>query len=95
MPMTGESPLDTMVERVSWMSPIDYFILDFYEDHDIEASPKVVAENIDYEQQYTGKRLRALTSRGLLKQGENDLYRLTDRGRAFLAGDLDADDLEG
>lgn len=94
MTMTGELPLNTMVERVSWMSPIDYFILDFYEDHDIEASPKVVAENIGYDRQYTGKRLKTLASEDLLQQGENDLYGLTDRGREFLAGELDADALE-
>jgi len=94
MPMNGESALDTMVERVSWMSPIDYFILDFYEDHDIEASPKVVAENIDYDRVYTSKRLKELTSADILEQGENGLYSLTDRGRAFIEGELGAEDLE-
>jgi len=92
--MRRESLLDTMVERVDWMSPIDYFILDFYEDHDIEASPKVVAANIDYERVYTSKRLKELVSEGLLQQGENGLYSLTDRGRSFIAGELDAEDLE-
>ena len=92
--MTSESELDTMVERVSWMSPIDYFILEFYDEYDIQASPKVVAENIDYDRQYTGKRMKVLESEGLLEQGENDLYQLTSRGREFLSGDLDADDLE-
>jgi predicted transcriptional regulator len=94
MPMSGETAFDTMVQRVSWMSPIDYFILEFYEDHDIEASPKVVAENINYDRQYTGKRLKTLASEGLLVQKENGLYCLTDRGRGFIAGDLDAEDLE-
>ncbi len=93
--MSRDSPLDTMVERVDWMSPIDYFILDFYEEHDIQASPKVVAANIDYERVYTSKRLKELVSEGLLQQGENGLYSLTDRGRAFIEGELDADDLEG
>ena len=92
--MTEESVLDTMVERVSWMSPIDYFILEFYDEYDIQASPKVVAENIDYDRQYTGKRMKALESEGLLEQGENDLYQLTSSGREFLSGDLDSDDLE-
>lgn len=92
--MTGEPPLDTMVERVDWMSPIDYFILDFYEDHDIEASPKVVAENIDYERVYTSKRLKTLVSAGLIEQGENGLYSLTDLGRGFIAGEVEGEDLE-
>jgi len=76
------------------MSPIDYFILEFYDEYDIQASPKVVAESIDYDRQYTGKRMKPLESEGLLKQGENDLYQLTSRGREFLSGDLDSDDLE-
>lgn len=92
--MNGESSLDTMVERVDWMSPIDYFILRFYEEHDIEASPKVVAANIDYDRVYTSKRLKELVSEGLMEQGDNGLYSLTDRGRAFIEGDLDANDLE-
>jgi len=92
--MTGNSTLETMVERVAWMSPIDYHILEFYNEHDIEASPKVVAENIGYERVYTGKRLKELTEAGLLVQEENGLYHLTERGRTFLAGDLDAGDLE-
>jgi len=92
--MTANSTLETMVERVAWMSPIDYHILEFYDEYDIEASPKVVAENIGYERVYTGKRLKTLTASGLLVQEENGLYQLTDRGRAFLAGDLDAADLD-
>jgi len=83
-----------MVERVAWMSPIDYFILEFYDDYDIQASPKVVAANIDYDRQYAGKRLKVLTEEDLLQQEENGLYSLTDRGRAFLSGELDADELE-
>lgn len=93
--MTGDPELKTMVERVAWMSPIDYFILEFYDDYDIQASPKVVAANIDYDRQYAGKRLKVLTEEDLLQQEENGLYSLTDRGRAFLSGELDADELEG
>ncbi|RLM31507.1 MarR family transcriptional regulator, partial [Haloarcula sp. Atlit-120R] len=37
-----------MVEIISWFSPADYEILLFYESHDIGATSKVVAYNIDY-----------------------------------------------
>jgi len=91
--MTGDSELGQMVERVAWMSPIDYHILEFFEQHDIQASPKVVSSNIDYDRVYTGKRLKKLKSAGLFTQSENDLYELSDRGRAFLAGEVNANEL--
>jgi predicted transcriptional regulator len=83
-----------MVERVAWMSPVDYHILEFFEQHDIQASPKVVSSNIDYDRVYTGKRLKALKSAELLTQAENDLYELSDRGREFLVGKINADELD-
>jgi len=76
------------------MSPIDYWILGFFEEHDIQVSPKVLAENIEYDRKYTGKRLKALASVGLVVQNENGLYELSERGRAFLAGEVNADDLD-
>jgi predicted transcriptional regulator len=83
-----------MVERVSWFSPIDYEILMFFEDHDILASPKVICENIDYDRQYTSKRCRFLADNDLLRKDESGLYELSQRGRKFLKGELDAEDLE-
>ena len=83
-----------MVERVSWMSPIDYEILAFYDEYrDLLASPRVIAANIDYDRNYTGKRCRNFADRDLLVNHEG-LYELSEKGRKFLDGDLDADDLE-
>ncbi len=84
-----------MVERVEWLSPIDYEILQFYEEHDILASAKVVSANIDYSRNYANRRFSTLRKADLLrKDEETGLFGLTDDARAFLAGDLDADDLE-
>jgi len=83
-----------MVERVRWMSPIDYEILLFFESHDILVSPKVLGANIDYDRQYTSKRCRKLTEEGILTQNEEGLYGLSQTGRKFLAGEVDAEDLE-
>ena len=83
-----------MVERVQWMSPIDYEILLFFEEHDILVTPKVLGSNIDYDRQYTSKRCRELTEKEILRQDESGLYGLSQKGRQFLAGKLDADDLE-
>jgi len=83
-----------MVERVSWFSPIDYEILMFFEEHDILASPKVISTNIDYDRQYTSKRCRELLKEGILQKDDSGLYELTAFGRSFLAGEIDADELE-
>ena len=83
-----------MVERVSWFSPIDYEIMMFFEDHDIIASPKIISVNIEYDRRYTSKRCRKLEDTGLLTKEDDGLYQLTDFGRSFLAGNVDADDLE-
>jgi DNA-binding IclR family transcriptional regulator len=83
-----------MVERVDWLSPIDYEILKFYEEHDILASAKVVSANIDYSRNYANRRFSTLRQAGLLqKDEETDLYELTDQARKFLAGELNADNL--
>lgn len=89
------SRIDEMVERVSWFSPVDYEILLFFGNHDIEASAKVISANIEYDRQYVNKRLRELAEEGLLqKNEESGLYELSELGREFLSGDLDASDLE-
>ncbi|AAG20151.1 hypothetical protein [Halobacterium salinarum] len=76
------------------MFPIDYHILEFYEDHDIQASPKIVAANIDYDRQYTGRRLKALAEAGLFKREGDGIYSLSDLGRGFLSGEVDPNELE-
>ena len=86
--------LDEMVEHVEWMSPIDYEILIFFEKHDIRVSPKVLAINIEYDRQYTSKRCQRLTEAGILERESEGVYSLSDKGREFLKGDLDASELE-
>jgi len=83
-----------MVERVSWFSPVDYEILLFFEDHDILASPKVIASNIDYDRQYVSKRCLNLIEVNLLRKDDSNLYELSDFGRDFLNGNVDAEEIE-
>ncbi|WP_396614109.1 MarR family transcriptional regulator (plasmid) [Haloferax sp. S1W] len=81
-----------MVERVSWFSKVDYEIFLFFESHDIGATAKVVAYNIDYVPNYVNRRLRVLEDAGLFSN-EGGIYELTDFGREFLAGNVDEDEL--
>jgi predicted transcriptional regulator len=88
-----EQYLKQMVERVSWLAPVDYEILLFYENHDIWASAKVVGANIQYDRQYVNKRLRELEMAGLF-ENDDGLYELSKVGRGFLSGDVSAKEIE-
>ncbi|MHC3437914.1 MarR family transcriptional regulator [Natrialbaceae archaeon A-gly3] len=76
------------------MAPVDYEIMLFFDEHPIQASPKVVAANIDYDRQYVGKRCGTLADADLLESIDTGLYQLTETGRAYLEGDLEMNDLE-
>lgn len=90
----GNEKREEMVERVSSFSPVDYEILLFFEEHDILVSPNVIATNIEYDRQYVSKRCRELMDFGLIEKDESGLYELTNFGRDFLAGEVDAEELE-
>ncbi|WP_394740146.1 MarR family transcriptional regulator [Natronococcus roseus] len=83
-----------MVERVSWMSPVDYEIMLFFDEHPIQVSPKVLAANIEYDRQYLSKRCGRLVEAGLLESVDTGLYRLSESGEAYLDGELDGSALE-
>jgi len=83
-----------MVERVSWMSPIHYEMLEFFDQHDIWISARALAENIDYDRNYTSKECSNLVDVGILNK-KDTIYKLSDNGRAFLAGEINADELDG
>ena len=82
---------------VSWMTKSDPAILEFFEEQDISMPPAVVSFNIQGVSHPTVKRrMPVLADHGLLEKVEEKrgYYRITDRGRAYLAGELEADDLE-
>ena len=83
-----------MVERVSWMSPVDYEIMLFFQEHPIQVSPKVLAANIEYDRQYLSKRCGRLVEAGLLESVDTGLYQLSESGKAYLDGEVDGSELE-
>lgn len=63
----------------------------------IIATPAVVEMNVDYAIAHVRNRLGELLDAGLVEYYDKDrgAYQITERGRAYLKGELDAEDLEG
>jgi len=81
-----------MVERVDWMSPIHYEILGFFDDHDIVINPSSLAVNISYDSaQYVSDSCRELQYAGLIVEHAGPKFELSEKGRGFLTGSVDAD----
>lgn len=76
------------------MTQGDERILEFLNEKEIVASPSVIAANIDYTGEYISRRCRKLTDAGLLQRVDPTNYRITEKGERFLAGELDAADLQ-
>lgn len=86
---------EDMYREVGWMKPSDQPILQEMNRYDGWQTPKGVSLNVPYTYNWVGQRLRILVEHGLVeKHHEEAGYRITDLGRAFLRGDLDAEDLE-
>lgn len=76
------------------MTQGDDRILETLESSGLALSPSVIAYNTDYSRNYINKRMRKLREAGLVDRPDEGYYRISDCGRAYLQGDLDADDLE-
>lgn len=76
------------------MTQADERILEFLHDKEIIASPSVIAANIDYTGEYISRRCRKLTDAGLMQRVDPTNYRITEKGELFLAGEIDAAELE-
>lgn len=83
-------------KRGAWMQMgVDDEILELLADSELTLSPQVIAYNIERDRSGVNKRCSELSKRGLLKKPRRGLYEITDEGRAYLAGDLDASELDG
>ena len=82
---------------VSWMTKSDDAILELLAESGIAIPPRAIAFNIQNVSRPTiDRRLPKLEEAGLVKRYEDPqgYTEITDRGREYLAGELDADDLE-
>jgi len=82
---------------VSWMTKSDDAILELLAECGIAIPPRAIAFNIENVSRPTiDRRLPKLEDAGLVERYDDPqgYTRITDRGRAYLAGELDADELE-
>ncbi|ELZ27828.1 hypothetical protein C473_16509 [Halorubrum distributum JCM 10247] len=59
----------------------------------LRLTPAVIAENIDKSRTHVSRRLSDLTDYGLIEKPKRGYYEITDVGREYLDGELDAGDL--
>jgi len=83
----------------SWMTAVDRDILELLyngDEQELRLTPRVIAANTDWKRVTIQEHLGILMDHNVIEyhDEEKGLYRLSDRGRAYLAGELDADDLE-
>ena len=85
-----------MRDRAEWMRPVDDKILEHLDDvrRNLPANMADI-EQIDATRNYIGSRCRLMEEHGLLRDVGRGLYPITDDGRRYLRGDLDARDLDG
>lgn len=57
-------------------------------------SPAVLAFNLGYERETASRACSTLVDRGLVERVDEGYYRITDRGRAFIEGEIPPEALE-
>jgi len=82
-----------MRKPAEWMTPLDDRILEAL-NAGLVLSPSIIAYNIEKSREAVSRRLSELADRGLVRRVERGKYEITDRGRAYLKGELEAEDLE-
>ena len=75
--------------------PLDERILEALESSGLILSPAVIAINIDKSRSEVNRRLSTLVEYGLVTRIQQGYYEITDAGREYLAGELDASTLSG
>ncbi len=81
------------------MTAADDRILEFLQNEgnkELIATAGMIDLNVDYGRTHITNRLKKLRESGLVEYFDKDrgAHQITDRGRAYLAGELDADELE-
>jgi len=83
----------------SWMTPADRAILERLRNEgndELALTPALIAVNTDYARTTVREHMANLLEHDLIEyyDEERAIYRLSSRGHDYLAGELDADELE-
>ena len=83
-------------KRGQWMNSATDPVLEFLEDHNIAVPIGVLDNELDPSYQTIKRALDELETYGFILRDENytSYFRITEKGRQYLAGDLDAGELE-
>ena len=76
------------------MTQADDRVLETLEESELVLSPKVLAVNTDYSRHYVSERLSKLLKADLVKKQDDGLYRITEKGRSYLSGEIGSENLE-
>lgn len=89
-----------MRKHAKWLSQADERILEFLQEEG-NHPPKAICDKIDsagvdleYHAEHVGRECRKLRDYGLLVNVGGGTYSITELGKQFLAGDIDAGTLE-
>lgn len=79
------------------MSREDYRILESLADPDIlrVQSPAIIAYNLAMTRPHVSNRLAEFVEYGLVKKIEDGRYEITETGKAYISGELNAEEIEG
>lgn len=78
-----------------WTTLADERILEYLQEHE-SGTPTEMAKhaNIHFSRSYLHKRCKLLSEYGLIRDYGNGVYIITEEGGRYLAGELDASELE-
>lgn len=78
--------------RIDWMTHTDERIMEHLDENG-PSTPAAVAAELEKSEEYVADRCRQLAIRELLAVEADGEYRLAERGRGFLAGEVDPEEL--
>lgn len=76
------------------MSPTDDLILQTLADADLVLSPAVISFNLEISREHVNRRLTAFSEADLVIRVERGYYEISEKGRAYLAGEIDLKNLD-
>lgn len=80
-------------DSAEWMDPADDEILELLRDEET-FMPNQIAEQVAYRAPHVAYRCRELADHGLVTKHAMGMYDISERGERYLAGELDAGELE-